>query len=86
MEDLQQFLGLREPIAPFIWFKPGETIPAKEQSMRIDRSFDICDDKFAKVRRYSDGTVRECVQRNGFVKYFVDAEDVVVSSRFSDVC
>jgi hypothetical protein len=84
-DDLQQFLGLREPIAPFIWFKPGKN-HTREELKRVDKKkIDICDDKFAKLR---STLMEQSVNASKWIReYFVGAEDVVVSSKehFSDV-
>jgi hypothetical protein len=83
--DLQQFLGLREPIAPFIWFKPGKNHTPKELKRVDKKKIDICDDKFAKLR---STLMEQSVNASKWIReYFVGAEDVVVSSKehFSDV-
>jgi hypothetical protein len=84
-EDLQQFLGLREPIAPFIWIKPGKNHTRKELNRIDNKKIDICDDKFAKLR---STLMEQSVNASKWIReYFVDAEDVVVSSKehFSQV-
>jgi hypothetical protein len=80
-DDLQQFLGLKEPIAPFIWFKPGRN-HTRQDLKRINKKKI---DKFAKLRRK---LMEQSVNASKWIReYFVDAEDVVVSSKkhFSDV-
>jgi hypothetical protein len=83
--DLQQFLGLKKPIAPFIWFKPGRN-HTRQELKRIERKkIDICDDKFAKLR---STLMEQSVNASKWIReYFVDAEDVFVSSKehFSNV-
>jgi hypothetical protein len=84
-DDLRQFLGLREPIAPFIWFKPGKNHTRQGLKRVEKKKIDICDDRFATVR---STLMEQSVNASKWIReYFVDAEDVVVSSKehFSDV-
>jgi hypothetical protein len=77
--DLQQFLGLNEPIAPFIWFKPGKN-HSDEHLARVNlNKIDICDDKFNIVR---STLMKQSTNASNWIReYFIDAPDVLVSSK-----
>jgi hypothetical protein len=84
-DDLQQFLRLKEPIAPFIWFRPGKNHTRKELELVNSKKIDICEDKFTKLR---STLMAQSVNASRWIReYFVDAEDVFVSSKehFSSV-
>jgi DNA polymerase III delta prime subunit len=77
-QDLQRFLNLRQPIRPFIWFKPGKNHTEESVKQVVERDkIDIC--KHVKVK---EELMKHAIQVSTWItKYFIDAEDVVVSSK-----
>ncbi len=77
-QDVQQFIGLSEPLSPAMHYSPGkilnETIQAERDAMKID----ICSDRFIPLRQI----LLDKANRSAYyiLKYFVHAPDVMVSS------
>jgi len=77
--DLQQYLRLKEPIAPFIWFKPGINHTEERELEKVNsQKIDICDDKYDKLRSVLMHQSKQAAQ--WIRTYFIHAEGVVVSS------
>jgi hypothetical protein len=77
--DLQQFLGLSQPIAPFIWFKPGKNRTQAELTHIRQKQIDICDPHHALVR---ESLMEIAVNASRWIRqYFIQSPDVMVSSR-----
>jgi hypothetical protein len=78
--DLQHFLGLRQPISPFIWYKPGRNHTDEDLLRQIEsRKINICDDKYLTLRDVLMNNARNASL--WITKYFLQSPDVVVSSR-----
>ena len=81
-EDLQHFLHLKQPIPPFIWFKPGQNRTAgsnNEENDAISRKIDICDVQYDTIRAI---LLHHSKQASRWIsKYFLHAEGVMVSSK-----
>jgi hypothetical protein len=83
--DLQTFLGLRKPIAPMIWFKPGKKHNEKVLERVNQKKINICDDKFTHLRHV---LMEQSINASRWIRqYFIQAPDVFVSSKehFSSV-
>jgi hypothetical protein len=85
--DLQRYLHLQHPIAPFIWFKPGRNHSSNGQStdntdvlsILQNKKIDICDDRYDALRAE---LMRHAVQAATWLrKHFIHANGVVVSSK-----
>jgi len=50
-EVLQSFLGLRQPILPMIWYKPGKEHNLATLQKVNAKKIDICDRKYGKLSR-----------------------------------
>jgi hypothetical protein len=77
-QDLQSFLHLNQPIAPFIWFKPGLNHSDESVRQTIEmQQIDIC--KHVEVK---EELMKHAIQVSQWIiKHFIDAEGVVVSSK-----
>jgi hypothetical protein len=78
--DLQNFLGLEQPIPPLIWVKPGRNHTDQRTVERANaKKIDICDDQYEHLREV---LMKQAVNASRWIrKYFVASDDVVVSSR-----
>jgi hypothetical protein len=82
-QDLQHFLHLKQPISPFIWFKPGQSRSLSirnETTIAADvRKIDICDVKYEHLREI---LLHHAIQASHWIcKYFLNADGVIVSSQ-----
>ena len=78
-KDLQHFLHLKEPIAPFIWFKPGQNHSNDHHNVIHSRKIDICDAQYDTIRVI---LLHHAKQASGWIrKYFIHADGVTVSSK-----
>lgn len=78
--DLQHYLHLKQPIDPFIWYKPGRN-HTNERNLDevLSRKIDICDERYAELRSV---LMHHAVQASGWIRnYFIPADGVIVSSR-----
>ena len=77
--DLQHYLGLKEPIEPFIWFKPGVNHTEEGALEKVNsKKIDICEDRYSELRAV---LLHQSVQASQWIRmYFVHAEGVVASS------
>lgn len=77
--DLQQFLHLKQPIEPFIWFKPGMN-HTEERALEVvnTRKIDICEEKYNKLRSV---LMHQSKQAAEWIRtFFLHGEGVVASS------
>jgi hypothetical protein len=84
-DDLQHFLHLKQPIPPFIWFKPGQNRTTDNNNNNNDanvansQKIDICDAQYDAIRAI---LLRHSKQASRWIrKYFLHAEGVMVSSK-----
>ena len=76
--DLQDFLGLLEPLPPVIHYSPGKILNETLQKERDAKKIDICSDQFLQLRQILFDKAKRSAYYIG--KYFIHAPDVVVSS------
>ena len=79
-QDLQSYLGLKEPIPPMIWMKPGKNVTdTKIREERESAKIDICDDGYEMVRQV---LMEHSISAATWIRdFFLESSDVVVSSR-----
>lgn len=71
-KDLQNFLGLSEPIEPMIWFKPGKTHNETQLETINAKKIDICE--YDQVRME---LMRQTVQVSRWIRdHFLDVAEV----------
>jgi hypothetical protein len=77
-QDLQEFLGLSEPLPPVLHYSPGKILNETLQQERDAKKIDICSDQFVELRQI----LLEKAKRSAYYigKYFIHAPDVMVSS------
>lgn len=77
--DLQSFLGLRQPIEPLIWFKPGRQHSDEKVIQRTNsKKINICDEKYEGLRNV---LMEQAVNASRWIReFFVNSPDVTVSS------
>lgn len=77
--DLQQFLHLQSPIAPFIWFKPGRNHSSSAVHQRVTaKKMDICHSVYDPLRHV---LLHQARQASEWIRtYFMEAPGVVVSN------
>jgi hypothetical protein len=78
-EDLQKFLHLKEPIPPFIHFRPGKAHSSEKLKSVTKSKINICDDRYNELRTELMGLSMNTAR--WIRKYFVQSKDVVVSSK-----
>lgn len=78
--DLQNYLHLKEPIDPFIWYKPGFKNTNERNLDQVNSiKIDICDERYDKLR---DVLMHHALQASQWIRnYFLRADGVVVSSK-----
>jgi hypothetical protein len=81
-KDLQHFLHLKQPILPFIWYKPGQN-RTTDRNLKVNvvnsRKIDICDSKYDAIREI---LLHHSKQASRWIsKYFIHADGVIVSSK-----
>jgi hypothetical protein len=81
-QDLQHFLHLKQPILPFIWYKPGQSgrnTSTDNGSFANSNKIDICDAQYEPIRAI---LLHHAKQASGWIsKYFIHADGVIVSSK-----
>lgn len=76
--DVQQFIGLSEPLPPIIHYSPGKNLNATLQAERDAKKMHICSEEYKELR----ATLLEKAKRSAYyiLNYFMHAPDVVISS------
>lgn len=77
--DLQHFLRLKQPLEPFIWFKPGVNHTEERALVEVNtRKIDICQERYEELRQV---LMHQSIQAAQWIRtYFMHADGVVVSS------
>lgn len=77
---LQSFLGLTNPIPPFIWFKPGRNHSDSDKLEKLNaKKIDICQPQYLTLR---DVLQKQAVSASRWIRaYFLKAPQAFVSDR-----
>ena len=78
LQDLQNFLGLTQPLPPPPHYKPGNKLTKEQQEERNARKIDICHVKYQHQRQklaFIGANVQQWI-----LDYFLDSPDVHISN------